>query len=126
MLFQVTHVHTNETCPGTRPELLDRLAVWWDGLKKSDDVKVLAGYVSPTDHTFHITLEAEDNAALARAVGPLNVLGTGHVSPVLTLDATMPLAERGTFQLPASPTRASGSSPEMPGTEGQSGEPVQE
>ena len=100
MLFQVTHVHTNETCPGTKPELMARMAQWWDGLKQSPDVKVLAGYVSPMDHTFHITLEADDNAALARAVGPLNALGTGHTSPVITLDAAIPLADAGAFRLP--------------------------
>jgi hypothetical protein len=100
MLFQLTHVHTNETCPGTKPEIMARMAQWWDGLKKSPDVKVLAGYVSPTDHTFHITLEANDNTALARAVGPLNALGTGHTVPVITLDDAVSLADTGAFRLP--------------------------
>jgi hypothetical protein len=100
MLFQVTHVHTNETCPGTQPELLQKISAWWDALKKNPDVKVLAGYVSPTDHSIHITIEANDNNALARAVGPLNALGTGHTSPVLSLDTAFPLAESGAFRLP--------------------------
>jgi hypothetical protein len=100
MLFQLTHVHTNETCPGTRPELMASLAQWWDALKQSTDVKVLAGYVSPTDHTFHITLEADDNAALARAVGPLNALGTGHTVPVITLNEAVSLSGTGAFRLP--------------------------
>ena len=100
MLFQVTHEHTSETCPGTKPELLQSMSQWWDALKKNPDVKVLSGYVSPTDHVFHITLEASDNGALARAIGPLNAIGSGHVSPVVTLDQAIPLADAGAFRLP--------------------------
>jgi hypothetical protein len=100
MLFQVTHHHTHETCPGVHPELLQKVSVWWDAVKQNPDVKVLAGYVSPTDHAFHITIEANDAGALARAIGPLNALGTGHTSPVLNLDTAFPVAESGAFQLP--------------------------
>src|SRR5262245_20405469 len=100
MLFHVNHVHTNETCPGSHPELLPGLSQWWDNLKKNPDVKVISGYVSPTDHSFFITLEASDNGALARAIGPLNALGTGHTSPVIPLDNAFPLAETGAFRLP--------------------------
>ena len=59
---------------------------------------MLAGYVSPMDHTFHITVEADDYPTLAKALGPLNAFGTGHTSPVLMLDQALPMAEAGAFR----------------------------
>ena len=102
MLFQVTHVHTNEHCPAQSPEALKRVSDWWQAIKNNAGVKVLAGYVSPMDHTFHLTVEADDNATLARALGPLNTLGQGHTSPILTLDQAFPMAAEGAFRMPSS------------------------
>ncbi len=98
MLYQVVHTHTNETCPGQSSEQAKRFGEWWQSLKKTPGVKVLAGYVSPMDHTFHITLEADDYPTLARALGPLNTYGSGRTSPVLTLDQTLLMAEAGAFR----------------------------
>jgi hypothetical protein len=50
------------------------------------------------DHTFYITVETDDYQTLAKALGPLNSFGTGHTSPVLTLDQTLNLAEAGAFR----------------------------
>ncbi len=98
MLFQVVHTHNNETCPGRSPEQAKLLANFWQNLKKASGVKVVSGYVSPMDHTFYITVEADDYPTLAKALGPLNSFGTGHTSPVLTLDQTLNLAEAGAFR----------------------------
>ena len=98
MLFQVVHTHTNETCPGQSSEQAKRFGEWWQSFKKTPGVKVLAGYVSPMDHTFHITVEADDYPTLARALGPLNTYGAGRTSPVLTLDQALPLIEAGAFR----------------------------
>ncbi len=100
MLFQVTHVHTHETCPGTVPELGPKLAAWWNNLKSNPEVKVLGGYVSPMDHTIHITIEAGDYAPVARALGALNTIGSGRTSPVIPLDQAFPMADAGAFRLP--------------------------
>jgi hypothetical protein len=98
MLFQVVHVHTNISCPGQSAEQAKRVGEWWQSMKKTPGVKVLAGYVAPLDHTFYITVEADDYAVLAKALGALNTYGTGHISPILTLDQTMPMAEAGAFR----------------------------
>lgn len=98
MLFQVVHTHTTETCPAQSPEATKRSGEWWQALKKTPGVKVLAGTASPLDHTFYITVEADDYPTLARALGPLVSIGTGHVSPVLTLDQAYPMAEAGAFR----------------------------
>ncbi len=98
MLFQVSHNHTSEQCPAHSPEQTRRLADWWQSLKNTPGVKVLAGYVSPMDHTFHVTVEADDYPTLARALGPLNSIGSGHTSPVLPLDQAFPMAEEGAFR----------------------------
>jgi hypothetical protein len=98
MLFQVVHTHTNETCPGQSSEKARQFGEWWQSMKKAPGVKVLTGYVEPMNHTFYIVVEADDYPALARALGPLNTYGTGHTSPVLTLDQTLPMAEAGAFR----------------------------
>ena len=99
MLFQIVHTHTNETCPGQSAEQAKRFAEWWQAVKKAPGIKVLAGYVSPMDHTFYITVEADDYTALAKAMGGLNTYGAGRTFPVLTLDQTLPLAESGAFRM---------------------------
>jgi hypothetical protein len=98
MLFQIVHSHTIEKCPAQSSEAAKRSSEWWQAMKKTPGVKVLVGTVSPLDHTFYITLEADDYPTLARALGPLLSIGTGHVSPVLTLDQAFPMAEAGAFR----------------------------
>jgi len=98
MIFQVTHVHTAETCPGSHAELTPRFAEWWQSMKNTSGIKVLAGYVSPMDHTFYVTVEADDYPTVARALGPLNLIGSGHTSPVITLDQAIPMANEGAFR----------------------------
>jgi hypothetical protein len=98
MLFQIVHNHTHETCPGVFPDKLEAYSRWWDNLKSNANIKVLAGYVSPIDHVFYITLEADDFPTVARAIGPLNAIGDGQISPVITLDQAMPLAQEGAFR----------------------------
>jgi len=69
------------------------------GMKNTQGVKVIAAYVAPMDHTFHITVESDDYPMLARALGPLNTIGAGHTSPVITLDQAIPMAESGAFRM---------------------------
>ncbi len=98
MLFQVVHTHTSADCPSQSSEKTKQLSIWWQSFKKAAGVKVLTGYVSSLDHTYYITVEAEDYLSLAKALGSLVGLGTGHVIPILTLDETFPIAEAGTFR----------------------------
>ena len=98
MIFEVIHTHTAETCPGRSAEQARASSAWWQAMKKTSGVKILAGYVSPLDHSFYITAEADDYTTLAKAMGPLLSMGTGRVIPVLTLDQTLPLAEAGVFR----------------------------
>ena len=99
MLFQVTHSHTSQMCPAQSSEAAKHASEWWQTMKKTPGVKVLAGTVSPLDHTYYITVEADDYPTLARALGPLVGIGTGLVSPVLTLDQAFPMAEAGAFRV---------------------------
>jgi len=98
MLFQVVHTHTVETCPAGSPERTKLANNWWQALKKTSGVKVLAGYVSPLDHVFYIAVEADNYTALAKGLGPLLSFGTGRIIPVLTLDQAFPLAEAGALR----------------------------
>jgi hypothetical protein len=98
MLFQVLHTHTVEDCPARSAEQLKPQIEWWQSMKKTPGVKVVSGYVSPLDHTFYVTVEADDYQTLARALGPLVSIGTGRVIPVITLDQAFPIAESGAFR----------------------------
>ncbi|MFY9812787.1 MAG: DUF3303 family protein [Dehalococcoidales bacterium] len=98
MLFQIVHSHSSQMCPAQSPEATKQANDWWQAMKKSPGVKVLFGTVSPVEHTFYITVEADDYQALTRALGPLVSMGTGHAVPVLTLDQTLPMAESGVFR----------------------------
>src|SRR5205823_3260568 len=69
MLFQVIHSHSEESCPGVFPDKLKTFSAWWNEMKSTPGVKVLGGYVSPIEHNFYITLEADDFGAVARALG---------------------------------------------------------
>jgi hypothetical protein len=98
MLFQIIHTHTVEECPARSSEQLKPITDWWQSLKKTPGVKVLSGTVSPLDHTFYVTAEANDYPTLAKALGPLMSIGTGRIIPVLTLDQSFPIAETGAFR----------------------------
>jgi hypothetical protein len=99
-LYQVVHVHNNESCPDRSTEQAKRFSEWWQLFKSTPGVKVLAGYVAPMEHTFHITVESDDYPTLARALRVLNSWGTGHTSPVLPMEQTLPMAEAGLFRAP--------------------------
>jgi hypothetical protein len=98
MLFQVIHTHSAEDCPARSPEQLKPISAWWQALKKNPDVKVISGSVSPLDHTFYITVEAEDNMTLTRALGALASIGTGEVIPILMMDQAFSIAESGALR----------------------------
>ena len=93
MLFHLTHTHTPETCPVRSRDTLDYYRKWWTGLKDAQSVKLLSAYASPTDHTIYVAVEADDFAAVARALSPLNTIGSGHTHPVLTLDDVITMAQ---------------------------------
>ncbi len=95
MLFEIIHTHTSENCPARSPEHIRAFSDWWTGFKNKSGIKVLAGYVSPLDHAYYITVEADNYAALVKELGQLMTQGTGRVIPILTLDQTIPMAQAG-------------------------------
>ncbi len=98
MLFQIVHTHSSVDCPTQSSDKTRQSVIWWQSFKKADGIRVLTGYVSPIDHTFYITVEAEDYLTLAKALGSLVGLGTGRVIPSLTLDEAFPAVEAGAFR----------------------------
>ena len=100
MLFQVVHTHTSEQCPAQSAEKMKVLSNWSQALKKAPGVKILSAYVSPLDHTFYITVEADDFATLSKTFGLLVGIGTGNFIPVLPLEQTLAIAESGAYRTP--------------------------
>ena len=99
MLFHVTHTHTSEVCPGGSPERLLDFNEFLARLKAAPGIKVMSGHVSPIQHVFYFLIESDDFNAVTSALGPLNSLGSGEVTPVLTLDVVSTMAETGTFRM---------------------------
>ena len=100
MLFEFVHSHTPENCPARGPDYVKAFSEWWQSVKKAPGVKILTGYVSPMDHTYYVTVEADDFAALTKAFGPMVGMGMGHFIPILSLDETLPIAKTGAFEAP--------------------------
>ncbi len=98
MLFQIMLTHTSENCPARSPEKLKPVQDWWQTFKKTSGVKVIEGSVSSLEHTFYITVEADDFTTLSRALVPVITLGQGHIEPVLPLDQAFPLVASSAFR----------------------------
>ena len=98
MIFQVTHTHRQEVCPGVDPQTGAAMKVWWEALKANPAVTVLGGYVAPMEHVYHLTIEATDLQALTRALGALNTVGGGRTVPVIPLEDAFALGEAGAFR----------------------------
>lgn len=86
MLYHMTHVHSRDNCPAVFDDKLDLLERWWSSLKQTEGVTVHGCFVSPTDHVIHVTIEADNFALVARAMRPLNGLGSGDMAPVIAID----------------------------------------
>jgi hypothetical protein len=98
MLFQVVHTHNGENCPAGSAEKTKNISDWWQALKKTPGIKILSANVSPLEHAFYITVEVDDFQVLSKTLGFLMSFGTGHVSPILTLDQSIPIAEAGAYR----------------------------
>ena len=89
MLFIATLSHEPADC-WARPENERRAREWIAELpERADrhDVDLRGAYVTPTEHTFYIVVEAEDYAAAASFLGgALLEDHDGEIAPILPLE----------------------------------------
>lgn len=88
MRFIATLTHSPETC-WTRTEHRGKAREWIAGIDdraEAHGVELLGAYVTPTEHTFYIIVEADDYDAVTKFLGPpLLEDHEGHIAPILTL-----------------------------------------
>jgi len=104
MLFHITHTHRQEACPAVYPDRMEMLRHWWTQVNKTPGVNIISCVISPLDHTFYITAEADDFPTFTRALGPLNEIGSGQTVPVLPIETLLQIAEEGAFHSHLHPT----------------------
>lgn len=97
MLFIAILTHEPADC-WTRPENRQKARTWIAGIDDraaEHGVDVRGAYVTPTEHTFYIVLEADSFEDVTGFLGsPLLEDHDGHVAPVLSLEG----ASRALFE----------------------------
>lgn len=90
MLFMATLTHEPAAC-WARPENEPRAREWLAGLPDRADrygVTLRCAYITPSEHTFYIVVEADDYESAAGFLGgPLLEDHDGRISPILPLEA---------------------------------------
>ncbi len=82
MLFMYIHTHPVEKCLMNKPEERNALFAQVQQQVKEAGVKVLSMYSAPNEHTFFAVIEADDVAAIQKAVSPLTPWGSARLIPV--------------------------------------------
>lgn len=86
--FIATLTHSPESC-WTRTEHRGRAREWIASIDDRADehgVELVGAYVTPTEHTFYVIVEADDYEDVTRFLGPpLLHDHEGHIAPILTL-----------------------------------------
>ena len=88
MRFIATLTHSPGAC-WTRTEQKGKAGEWIAGIDHraaEHGVELLGAYVTPTEHTFYIIVEADDYEDVTCFLGPpLLHDHDGHIAPILTL-----------------------------------------
>jgi uncharacterized protein with GYD domain len=82
MLFMYVHTHPVEKCLAGKSAELNDLATAVRTEASEAGVAFRGVYWAPNEHTFFALIEADDVAAIQRAVGPLTPWGTARLIPV--------------------------------------------
>jgi len=88
ILYVAHWTHTAENCPGRSGDGAKMLNKFWEGRKKAEEkgIRILAAYVTVTEHDYFIIFEANDYSAAVEFFLPLVPSQTGKIVPVLTMD----------------------------------------
>ena len=88
MRFIATLTHSPDAC-WTRTEQRQKAREWIGGIDDraaEHDIELVGAYVTPTEHTFYIIVEADDYEDVTKFLGPpLLHDHDGHIAPILTL-----------------------------------------
>jgi hypothetical protein len=81
MLFHITHVHTPETCPAGKPELMK--STFGKMIENSENgVELINSYADAPAHTLYFIVKAESITGLSKFLDHANKLGSAETRPV--------------------------------------------
>jgi hypothetical protein len=87
MLFHITHVHTEATCPYEKPEIVaDTFAKVLPGFGESG-ATVVGAYTDPPAHAMYFVVEAADYGQLRGGLESIIPVGTAEIRPVVDFQA---------------------------------------
>jgi hypothetical protein len=87
MLYHITHVHTEQTCPYERPEIVaETFAKVLPGFSGAG-ATVIGAYSDPPAHAMYFVVEAADYGQLRGGLEPIIPVGTAQIRPVVDFQA---------------------------------------
>ena len=86
MLFMYIHTHPVEKCVADKPQETSKmLSLVQEGFKKAG-IKTIASYTAPHEHTIFAIFEANDLAAVEKALIPMTVWGNARLIPIMPME----------------------------------------
>ena len=86
MLFMYIHTHPVEKCIADKPQEIAKMFSKVQEDTKKAGVKTIGTYSAPHEHTIFIIFEADDVAALEKALIPMTVWGNARLIPLTPVE----------------------------------------
>ena len=86
MLFMYIHTHPVEKCLADKPQEAAKIRSKAQEEAKKAGVKAIGTYVAAHEHTIYGIYEADDVAALERALIPMTTWGNARLIPITTAE----------------------------------------
>ena len=86
MLFMYVHTHSVEKCIADKPQEISKIYSKAQEETKKAGIKIMGVYSAPHEHTIFMIFEANDVAALERALVPMTVWGNARLIPLTPVE----------------------------------------
>ena len=82
MLFHITHVHDEKTCPGNNEEVFSKtFGIVLDTLEEHLN-EVIGAWMDPVGHTSFFVVDADESSQIFSGLFPIVDAGTAKIQPV--------------------------------------------
>ncbi len=89
MLFHVTHVHSSDTCPYNKPEIIKDTFGKVPGSIEDAGASLVGAYVNAAAHTIYFIIDANSAEQLQACLDPIIDMGDTDTSPVVDFEAVI-------------------------------------
>jgi hypothetical protein len=86
MLFLYIHTHPVEKCLAGKPEEAAKIFSQVQDAIKKTNVKIIASYMAPHEHTLYSIFEANDLAGVEMALAPMTSWGNARMIPIMSTE----------------------------------------